>query len=234
MSSKAVLLIGETGSGKSHSIQFLNPEETFIINVYGKPLPFRYGKMYKSITEEEVRAKGPVGGNLVNTSDPTLILQILNYVSKEMPHIKNIILDDWQYAAADEFMSKAMQKGYDKFTEIALHIWEQAIFWKNSAREDLMIVYITHPDIMTDINGNMRWKAKTVGRLVDDKLTLDGMYTIVINTVVTRKAGKSTFNFLTLGDGKHNAKSPSDMFNELEENNLQVVREKIMDYYHGE
>ena len=86
--SKAALIVGESGTGKSTSVSFLDPKQTFIINVQGKDLPFRgYSKSYTLIPEEGP----PSEGNLLNTSDPKLISKVVVYVSENRPEIKNII-----------------------------------------------------------------------------------------------------------------------------------------------
>src|SRR5690606_12151161 len=92
----------------------LNPEETLIINVLDKPLPFRgFRKQY--IQKE--------GGNYDAFSDHNKIKKAIEAVGKR-DNIKTIIIDDFQYMMATEFMSRATERGYDKSTEIAQHAWD--------------------------------------------------------------------------------------------------------------
>jgi hypothetical protein len=109
--SRSALIIGESGTGKSTSIRNLNPAETFIINVQGKDLPFKgYSKNYKAV---DITAGPPKEGNLLNSSDPAVIRKTVLYINENRPEIKNIVMDDWQYVAATEFMNKAEQKGWN-------------------------------------------------------------------------------------------------------------------------
>lgn len=228
--SKAALIVGESGTGKSTSVSFLDPKETFIINVQGKDLPFRgYSKNYRPIPEEGP----PSEGNLLNTSDPKLIAKVVTYVSENRPEIKNIIIDDWQYVAATEFMNKAEQKGFDKFTSIGKNIWTIAYLPKLCKRDDLILFYLTHSESAVDeTTGGRYMKAKTVGKLVDNVVTLEGMFTIVLFTDVEKTKEGIRYSFLTQNTGSNTAKSPMGMFETLKiPNDLNMVRNTVYEYY---
>lgn len=101
-----ILVVGESGTGKSTSIETLDPKETFIINIKGKPLPFKgFNKNYTIATKDNP------DGNMVKTDKAAAILKTLSHISENMPHIKTVIIDDFQYMAAEEFMAKALEKG---------------------------------------------------------------------------------------------------------------------------
>ena len=228
---KGVLIIGESGTGKSTSVSALNPAETFIINVQGKDLPFK--GFYKSYKAVDISSGPPKEGNLLNSSDPAIIRKAVAYVNDHRPDIKNIVIDDWQYVAATEFMNKAEQKGFDKFTSIGKNIWSIANLAKECSRTDLTIFYLTHSEsAMDEATGARYMKAKTVGKLVDNVITLEGMFTIVLYTDVEKTKEGIKYSFVTQNNGSTTAKSPMGMFEEYKiPNDLEYVKAKIEEYY---
>ena len=112
---QSVLVIADSGTGKSTSIRNLNPKETFIINIANKPLPFKGWKSkYKQISKDNP------SGNLTAASTAAGIVKALKHVNDKMPDIKTIVVDDWQYMSSFEYFDRAQEKGYDKFTQIAI------------------------------------------------------------------------------------------------------------------
>lgn len=150
--SNAVLVLGKTGSGKSTSMEKLDPKSTFIINAVGKDLPFRGAKKRYNADNQ----------NIFETTDYAKIVGVMNQVSKDVPHIKTIIIDDFQYVMSYEFMARAKETGYNKFTEIAQHAFDIINTAKN-LREDLTVVFLTHVEENTDALGQVSYKIKTIG-----------------------------------------------------------------------
>lgn len=223
---QSVLIIAESGCGKSTSIEGLNPKETFIINVANKPLPFKGWK-----TKYPAFDRTNNTGNLATVSKPADIEGILKIINNERKEIKNIVIDDFQYMTAFEYFGRATEKGYDKFTQMGAalaHIAKLPILM----RDDLMIFYLTHAEEAVDLEGRRKVKAKTIGKLVDDKLTLEGLYAIVLFGKVKKdKDGNLRYVFETQNNGENTCKSPKGMFETFEiENNLQTVRQAILDY----
>lgn len=212
--SNSVLIIGESGSGKSTSIRNLDPTETFVINVLDKPLPFKgFKKSYTPYSDDNK------DGNYYSTDNSQKIIALINRINNEMPHIKNIILDDWQYTMANAFMRRALEKGYDKFSEMAKNAWE-IINALNSVRMDICSFVLSHSD--TDALGKSR--CKTIGKMLEDKICVEGMFTIVLHALVLEGKHK----FLTQNDGLHLAKSPMGMFDQrFIDNDLAYVKSKI-------
>lgn len=221
--SNITLIIGESGTGKSTSIRTLNEKETFIINVIDKPLPFReFKSKYKKITKA---SEGNCEGNYFASDDANKIVRMIHYISDKIPTIKNIIIDDYQYIMANEFMRRATDKGFDKFTEIGRHGWE-IIENALKCRDDLYIFFLSHSE--TDNLG--RAKCKTIGKMIDDKITLEGMFTTVLHSIIND--GK--YMFLTQNDGTHIAKSPMSMFDTLTiANDLNAIKDAMINYYEG-
>ena len=223
---QGVLIIAESGAGKSTSIETLDPKETFIINVANKPLPFKGWK--KKYT---VWSKDNPTGNMYDKATPENIEACIKYVNEKRPEIKNIVVDDFQYMSSFEFFDKADEKGYEKFTKIGAHLAKIARMPKDM-REDLLIFFLTHAEEATDMEGKRKFKAKTIGKMVDEKLTLEGLFSIVLfGKAKKNKDGEIRYVFETQTNGENTCKSPRGMFPTLEiANDLQLVTKAIKDY----
>lgn len=222
----SVLVIAESGSGKSTSIRNLNPKETVIINIANKPLPFK-GWKSKYTTLDKTNPDG----NLINVSSGPGVYKAMQHVSEKMPHIKQLVVDDWQYMSSFEYFDKANEKGYDKFTQIAANLAQVAKLPKD-LREDLTIFFLTHSEESTDVNGNRKVKAKTVGKMIDNALTLEGLFSIVLFGRVNREDdGSLHYGFDTQTNGENTCKSPMGMFEDkFIPNDLAIVRDAIFAY----
>lgn len=218
--SNAILILGESGTGKSTSIKNLDSNETFIISVLNKPLPFRgYKKKYRAERD---------GEKLVNyyfTDRSDYIEKSIKRIADYRPDIKNIIIDDFQYMMSGEFMRRAKERGFDKFTDIGLQAWN-VLSKLLTYRDNLNIFVLSH----TESNQDGVSKIKTIGKMLDEKITIEGLFTVVLHTDVN----DSGYNFLTQFDGKKIAKSPDGMFEDkLIDNDLQFVIDKINEYNEG-
>ncbi|BEO98154.1 AAA family ATPase [Fusobacterium nucleatum] len=212
-----IMIIGESGTGKSTSIENLNEKETFIIQAVDKPLPFKeYKKKYP------LRSKENPKGNRFISDKAEIIIKILSTLDKEK-EIKNIIIDDSQYVMANEFMRRAKEKGFDKFIEIGQNFYN-LIDKANSMREDINVIFLQH----IEVTDNGKEKAKTIGRLIDEKICLEGRFTIVLATEVEDKV----YYFRTQNNGNDTCKSPKGMFDELRiPNDLNYVIQKSNEYF---
>tara|TARA_R100001463_G_scaffold91025_3_gene145709 strand:- start:3730 stop:4413 length:684 start_codon:yes stop_codon:yes gene_type:complete len=223
---QSVLIIADSGSGKSTSISKLNPDETFIINIANKPLPFKgWKKNYTMISKENPK------GNMTAASTAAGILKAIQHVNDKMPHITNLVVDDWQYMSSFEYFDRANEKGYDKFTQIASNLAQVAKIPKD-LRDDLYVFFLTHSEESTDINGHRKVKAKTIGKMIDNALTLEGLFSIVLfGRVIKQEDGTLEYGFETQNNGENTCKSPMDMFDEtFIVNDLQYVKECIQKY----
>lgn len=216
--STTILIIGESGSGKSTSIRNLNHDETFIINVLDKPLPFKgYKKNYTKETTETKKS------NYRSTDNIEKIKQIINKINAHRLEIKTVIIDDFQYIMANEFMRRALERGYDKFTEIGRNSWD-LIRHIDTCREDINFYILSH----SDSDGNGKFKCKTIGKMLDDKICLEGMFTIVFHSLTS----DNKYKFLTQNDGVHVAKSPMGMFKDKYiDNDLSKINKVIYEYF---
>lgn len=222
---EGILIVGPSGSGKSTSLETLDPKSTFIINVKNKPLPFKGWKNnYKVLNKENPT------GNYVGTDNPGAILATMQHVNDKFKHITTLVIEDFQYMAANEYMNRAAETGFAKFTSMAKNIYSVADL-HNKLREDLTIVYINHDDESTDAMGDRKIKAKTAGKLIDNVVTLEGLFTIVLFTKVKKGKEGMEYSFITQSDGATTAKSPKGMFESLEiPNDLGYVISKMKEY----
>ena len=199
-----VYILGRSGSGKSYSMRNFPKDKYAVINVQGKILPFK--------------GAGQVETTATDNSDE--IIKALEIYAKTY---KSIVIDDYQYTMANEFMRRSYERGYDKFTEIGRHAWDIA----NAVSElpnDVIVYILCHTD--RDEEGNE--KIKTIGKLLDEKICLEGMSTIVLKTNVS----DGVYTFLTQNSGKDTVKSPAGMFPSYAiDNDLYYVDQKIRNYY---
>ena len=197
----AVLVMGASGTGKSASLRNFSPDEIGVINVAGKPLPFRSEiKSFKSDRYEEIEA-------------------ILKKAK-----VKSLVIDDSQYLMANEFMRRASENGFQKFTDIGRNFWALVDMINHDLPEDVIVYFMQHTEL--DANGNE--KAKTIGKLLDEKITLEGLFSIVLKTAVV----DGSYMFTTKNNGADTVKTPMGMFEQdLIENDLKAVDDAIRDYY---
>lgn len=211
-----VLIMGESGTGKSTAIRTLNPKDTAIIRVVDKPLPFReWKKNYHPINKD--------GGNLYTGDGWENIIKTMNYLADKRPDIKNIVVDDFQYIMANEFMRRSGEKGYEKFTQIADHAWRIIYLGGQLSREDMTVFFLSHSE--TDEFGKTR--LKTIGKMLHEKICLEGLFTVVLHSAIE----DGNYYLYTQSTESITAKSPMGMFDDLKiPNDLEYVNQKIKEY----
>lgn len=185
----------------------MNPAETLLIQVIPKPLPFK-GKWH-SVKD---------GGNIYVSNDWE---QICNAIKKTTRNI--IVIDDMQYLLATEFMKRAHETGFVKFTEMARHYYD-VITTATNLPDNKRVYLLSH----TDVSEQGQVKAKTIGKLLDEKITIEGLLTIVLRTHVIN----GQYVFSTKNNGSDTVKSPIGLFDsEHIENDLLAVDKAIKEYY---
>ena len=231
MAAETIAIVGETGNRKSTSLRNLNPETTFIISTTGKPLPFRAWK--KKYIPIKIEGKN-VSGNYYVSSKWDQILKILQIIDKMMPHIKQVIIDDFQYVLSYEFVDRATEVGYTKFSELAQHAME-ILRYSEKMREDCKMIFLTHSENVGD-NVNPKFVIKTVGKLLSEKVTLEGLFTYIFFTKVSEgDSGRMEYKLITNNDGTCVAKTSFGMFEDLEiDNDLNEIIHVIDAYNEGE
>jgi hypothetical protein len=226
-------VVGSSGDGKSTSIFpnadigiiGLNPAETLYINVSAKPIPARgANKMYpkdKKISE---------GGNYYQGDNMDEILKLIDYCSANRKDIVNYVIDDGNYLMAFDMMAKAKDKGYEKFTEVAQKMWK-IVDKLRKLPENVDVFCLFHQEKGED--GKL--KIKTSGKLIDNSIYLDGLFTTILYArpiLEDFKTGKMKYQFMTQTDGESTCKSPVGMFaDKYIPNDLGYVKETIYKYY---
>lgn len=196
----SVLLLGASGSGKSTSLRNFEPGEIGIFDVAGKPLPFR-----KRLDVFRRPSYGQIMKSLASNK------------------MRAYFVDDANYLMAFQNFALANVKGYDKFTTMAVN-FEQLLEAANRTDEDTVVYFAMHPDY--DDMGRM--KPKTIGKMLDNQLCVEGMFPIVL--VAERM--EDGYRFVTQTDGTNPAKSPMGMFAEsVIDNDLRAVDAAIRDYW---
>lgn len=220
-----ILIVGDSGKGKSTSMRNLSPESTFIVNVENKELPWRgFKKSYKSLSKENPE------GNMISTDNTETILKVMDKVNNDMPHIKVLVIDDAQYIMANEYMRKAMVKGYEKYSEIGRNFF-LLIDRPKSLRDDLTVIFMMHSEVIDDGMGNKTQKAKTIGRMIDSAITLEGKFTVVLYADVEKGKDGNKYYFNTQNNGANTCKSPIGMFKDDKiPNDLAMVIEAMNQY----
>lgn len=206
--STVTMILGQSGTGKSTSLRNLNPDDVLLIQAVRKPLPFR-SAAWKPLKE---------GGCVIKQTNAENIRKLLTTTDKDI-----IIIDDFQYIMAAEFMNRALEKGFDKFTEMAKNAYDILTTAMNLA--DHKRVYILSH---TEESESGKTKIKTIGKLLDEKITLEGLVTIVLQTAVVN----GNYIFMTKNNGQNTVKSPMDLFeDEHIENDLKAVDKAICEYW---
>lgn len=159
-----------------------------------------------------------------------IIGQILNYINTKRPEIKNVVIDDGQYLMAFEFMDRASEKGFQKFNDLAQKFYS-VLKTGIQMRDDLNIIMTCHSENIGTADEPML-KIKTLGKMLDSTLTVEGLFTYVLFTEVQRdEDDKPKYVFQTHSDGTTTAKTPMGCFDEdYIPNDLGYVLEKIAEY----
>lgn len=197
-----VMVMGESGTGKSASMRNFSPDEIGVINVCGKPLPFR----------SQIKP--------LNSDNYIHIERALKSIETK----KAVVIDDCQYLMSNAYMRTARQNGFQKFTDIQVDFWTLVRMVIDELPDDMIVYFMGH--IERDSNGNEKFK--TIGKMLDEKITVEGMFTIVLKTSVQ----DGRYLFSTRNSGSDTVKTPMGMFEDSYiDNDLKMVDTVIREYY---
>lgn len=196
----SVLVLGHSGAGKSTSLRNFDEGEVGIFNVAGKPLPFR-----KKLPKLDHAAYNQIH-------------QVL-----QSNRLRAYVIDDANYLMAFQNFRMAKQTGYAKFTDMAV-AFEGLLETANRTNDDTIVYFMMHPDY--DETGRM--KPKSIGKMLDNQLTIEGMFPIVL----LADNDESGYHFVTKSDGTTPVKAPMGMFGDgVIDNDLKAVDDAIRAYY---
>ena len=195
-----VMIYGQSGTGKSTSLRNFTNDEVAVINVSGKPLPFR-----SKLTTYD-------------TDNYAKISSALGKIER-----KSIVIDDATYLMVNEFMRTAKVTGYQKYTDMAVN-FNSLVAQASQLASDKIVYFLGHSDLKDDGTEHF----KTIGKMLDNYVTVEGKFTIVLKTVV--QDGK--YYFSTHNSGQDTVKSPLGMFEDnYVDNDLKAVDTIIREYY---
>lgn len=200
-----VLVLGASGSGKSTSMRNFTPEEIGVLNVAGKPLPFRNSL--------------PVANNVKYDT----IAKALTNATKQ-----SYVIDDADYLLAFDNFARASVKGYDKYVEMAVNFYNTLRLAAERTPETCIVYFLMHED---EDSATGRIKPKTIGRMLDEKLNVEGLFTVVLRTTVTSDGESMRYQFETQSNGFTPCKSPIGMLPPTMDNDLKAVDTAIREYY---
>jgi hypothetical protein len=227
-----IVLAGFSNSGKSTSLKYLDPTETFIVSCTNKQLQIPgFRKKYKKVAIED---KKLVGNWLVSNSYEK-INKILDIVNKTRPDVKIVVIDDINYCLSGEIMDNALVIGYEKFTMQAKNYYD-LITNAGELRDDLTVVFISHIiNDGTDIDP--QYKLYSSGKMLDKTVNIDGLFSYIIYSerYIDEATGEVGYRFKTRTDGNDTCRSVAGCFSEKYiEPNMQTIIDTINKFEEGE
>lgn len=206
-----LLIIGESGSGKTCSIRNCDPATTAIVSPEKESLPF--GKKAQ---------KYP--GKFDMLCNETDSKKITKFMKDEVAKGKKlIIIDDFQYILAIPYMNRIKETGWDKYNDFGANYFDIIEVCKELP-DDVVVAYMSHGETLD----TGLFTVKLIGKLLREKITIEGLFTVVLRTGVN----EAKYYFYTQNSGKDTTKSPLGMFPAYAiDNDLEYVADKIRNYY---
>lgn len=216
-----ILVVGASGSGKSSSLRNLDPKSTFVITPNSKPLPFR-GSRAKYNKENKTLA-------VVKTLPG--LGQALEAINKNAPHIKTVIIEDFNHQLTARVMADANKAGFAKWGQLAQDTYNALLQAEETYRDDLTIVVLAHSETSMDSNGVSKTTLATVGKMLDNQVKIPSYATYMFHAVIRDGENGPEYVFQTNSAEGREAKSPMGCFNELYiDNDLAKILETIDKY----
>jgi adenylate kinase family enzyme len=227
-----ILVLGHPGSGKSTAAEGLDPKETFIICSDKKGLPFQnWKKTYKTTLKDNGKVDLDKT-NYYSTANPAVMLSMIKAVSEHKPEIKVIIIDTITSMMESEYMSKAKEKGFDKYVDMALDTFNVLVA-ADDLREDLTVIYLGHTQEDYDATQTKQTSFKVIGgKLIGEKIQVESRFNLVLYSEVIMKEGKPEYYFTTQSNGTNTCRTPKGMFTDLKiPNDFKLVLQTMKEYY---
>lgn len=221
----AILVLGEPGTGKSRGIKSLDPKKTVVIKPNNKQLPF----------------KG--AASLYNTENKNAFVATtfaeagayIDAINDKAPNITTIVLEDLTHYFSAQVLKDAKNKGFDKWMDLAVMVFNAVIAKEAKLRKDLNLIVIAHTASTTDLDGNTMITLQTPGKLLTNSIKIESYFTYIFHSLVNEQAdGVMKYQLLTNRDSTHLAKSPEEMFPKYIDNDYQMVFDTIKKYQDGE
>lgn len=235
MASNVILILGESGTGKSTSIESLNPLETFIFNSADKHLPFPGSKTkYKTILNDKGNPSYSKS-NMISERNIRKISQEIINLAERRSEIKNIIIDDLAYALLESVFERFDEKSFDKYKAFAKEL-KELIDSTKGLRDDLNIIIMNHIEYDTDSMGSRRVIFKMpAGKFTKEAIVPEGLFDTVLYAECTRIGDENKYYFRTQNSGNDTCKSPRGMFpGPRIPNDMQYILDCYRAYHAGE
>lgn len=213
--SKTILIMGESGSGKTTSMRNLDPKTTFYFDCDRKGLNWKGWREQYNLENK----------NYVSISDSNNIKNLMSKIDKDQKQIKTVVIDTLNGIMIDDEFARMKEKGYDKWQDLAYSIYDLVVF-ANSLRQDLTIIFIMHSQTDRDDSGFYFTRAKTSGKKLD-KITIESK----VSTVILAKCINGKYVFEIKNDNS-TVKVPMGAFENIDtiENDINIVLEALKEY----
>lgn len=207
----SALIIGNPGTGKTTSLRNLDPSQTLLIQCLRKPLPFPANGW------KELKA-GETGGSIYRTDAAPQIITAMQKTKRKI-----IVIDDWNMLMTNQYMRRSAEVGFQKFADIGRDAWN-VLMAATELPDDVRVYFLGH----TETSDVGQIKAKTIGKMLDNTVTVESMFTIVLRSMVTN----GVYHFATQNNGSDSCKSPMGMFAaESVDNDLFELDKAISSFY---
>lgn len=229
---RKILVEGEPGTGKSTAAENLDPSEVFYICADRKELPFKnWKKNYKTVLKDNGKLDLQQS-NYFETDSPATIISLMKAISDSKPETKIIIVDTITNVMVKGYMSRAKEKGYEKFTDLAVDTYN-ILSCVDDLRDDLTVIIVSHTQDSKDADDVLKTRFKVVaGKMIGDTFEPESMFTVVLQSEVIMEDNVPHYYFVTQNNGKNTCKSPRGMFKDLRiPNDYKYVIEEMKNYY---
>lgn len=214
--SEPILILGQSGSGKSYACRNLDPSTTLLVSVDGKRYPFSM-KGWGRFSSENLE------GSVYNPPKDKSYSCLRKAVEVAVENgKKTIVIDDSQYLLCNEFFARTFENGYNKFTEIAFK-FHDLIEWSRNLPDDVVVYFLHHLE-----HDGERIKVKTVGKMIDEKTNIEGKFTVCLQA----QKADGEYKLLCSVDDQSIIKAPPEMFDAtVMDNDLAAVDSQIRDFW---
>jgi hypothetical protein len=229
---KKVLVLGQSGTGKSRAAVTLDPKTTFLISPDMKGLPMKGSDNYYQTVTNENNKIDLKQTNFYKTRDPKIVLQLLKAISDGKPEITTVIIDTLTMLMFGEFMNTIKEKGFEKFNNTAAEIW-RILNEIDNLRTDLTVIVTGYLDTAYDDQNVLRSSCRIpAGKILKEKVSIEELFDVVLYTEVIVESDEIKYYFITQNNGRNTCKSPEAMFDALRiPNDYNLVINKIKEYY---
>lgn len=244
-----IVLAGFSNSGKSTSLRYLPPKETFIINVNNKQLAIPgFKKNYTKFHKEEVLGEdgNPVVvlkdgksvtkmrwvGNYYQSDEYTKLHKVINIVDRKND-VKYLVVDDINYLLGQDTMAMATTASREKYSVFAYN-YNSILHRLMSMRDDIQVIIISHL-MKEEETGFVKMISNS--KMLDKSINIDGLFNYIIyaERLVDDLDNSVQYKFRTRTNGYDTCRSTAGCFKELYiEPNIKACIDRINAFENGD